>query len=160
MGAWECISILGSVVSRVAVPASELSHAPPSPPPALSPHHTAYTAHPPSARSTLTLNYRSLSPMATPSSSGTSPSPALSFALPTSASENSTDEPNDQDQQEREERRKKLIARTELAKVSTRSSCSPVNFPGVHYVRRSGNERRVAPSTRHSRSMLAQSAYT
>ncbi|EJD07024.1 uncharacterized protein FOMMEDRAFT_165657 [Fomitiporia mediterranea MF3/22] len=54
--------------------------------------------------------------MATPSSSGTSPSPALSFALPATASENSTDEPNDVDQAEREERRKKLLARMEFAK--------------------------------------------
>ncbi|KAH8112753.1 hypothetical protein DFH11DRAFT_1728512 [Phellopilus nigrolimitatus] len=55
--------------------------------------------------------------MATPSSSGTSPSPALSFTVPATASEKSTDEPNDQDIAEREERRRKILARTEFAKV-------------------------------------------
>ncbi|KAL5486216.1 hypothetical protein ACEPAI_7261 [Sanghuangporus weigelae] len=74
--------------------------------------------------------------MATPSSSGTSPSPALSFTLPTSASENSTDEPNDQDQQEREERRKKLIARTELAKITRalRTTLALASYKAKHNV--------------------------
>ena len=68
------------------------------------------------------------SAMATPSSSGTSPSPALSFTLPTSVSENSTEDPNDVEQAEREERRKKLLARTEFAKVSTAFSAHSVQF--------------------------------
>ena len=56
--------------------------------------------------------------MATPSSSETSPSPALSFTLPATASEVSTEDSAAIDQADRDERRKKMLARAELGKVS------------------------------------------
>lgn len=56
--------------------------------------------------------------MATPSSSETSPSPALSFALPATASEVSTEDSAAIEQADRDERRKKILARAELGKVS------------------------------------------
>ena len=65
--------------------------------------------------------------MATPSSSATSPSPALSYALParSSASDSATssatsdERDREQDLAEREERRRNLLARAEFAKVSS-----------------------------------------
>ena len=65
--------------------------------------------------------------MATPSSSTTSPSPALSYALParSSASDSATssatsdERDREQDLAEREERRRNLLARAEFAKVSS-----------------------------------------
>ncbi|KAI5120121.1 hypothetical protein M0805_002205 [Coniferiporia weirii] len=74
--------------------------------------------------------------MATPSSSATSPSPALSFAMPASASEVSTDDPTDQELAEREERRKKILARTEFAKITRalRSTLALASYKARHNV--------------------------
>lgn len=58
--------------------------------------------------------------MATPSSSATSPSPALSFAVPAtvvSVSDHST-VADPTDRAERDERRSKILKRTEFAKAS------------------------------------------
>ncbi|KLO11425.1 hypothetical protein SCHPADRAFT_891575 [Schizopora paradoxa] len=54
--------------------------------------------------------------MATPSSSATSPSPALSFAMPATVSDHSTEDPTER--AERDEHRSKILKRTEFAKVS------------------------------------------
>lgn len=61
--------------------------------------------------------------MATPSSSATSPSPALSFAVPTTVSDHSTEDPTER--AERDEQRSKILKRTEFAKVSFSFCLSP-----------------------------------
>lgn len=85
--------------------------------------HPTYTTTTTTTPATTTTTVHT---MATPSSSATSPSPALSYALParSSASDSATSSTtaDEQDLAEREERRRNLLARTELAKVSLLAS--------------------------------------